>query len=125
MGKNSLLKAAGILMIVAGVFNLIYGTLAFTNLIDIKAAVRYLWIISPLPYFGFATAFTGHPVISNVLMTAYLVGIPLAIIGGSIFLAKRNPGSWLLGTLGAVLCFPLLGIASIVLALFPAPKPTG
>ena len=115
MRKKRLLKIAAVLMIGAGVFNILFAVMAISGIVDIKAVIGSSWVISPLPYFGVATGFTGRPVISNILAFAYLAGILAAIAGGIIFLFKKNVVPWLIGTIGALLCFPLLGIASVVM----------
>ncbi len=114
MGKKTLLRIAAVLMIVAGVLNILLFVVAISRIVDVKAVIGVSWVISPLPYFGVATGFTGRTGLSNVLAFAYLAGILAAITGGIIFLFKNSVIPWLIGTIGALLCFPLLGIASIV-----------
>lgn len=115
MGKKRLLRIAAVLMIGAGVLNILFAVMAISGIVDIKAVIGFSWVISPLPYFGVATGFTGRPVISNILAFAYLAGILAAIAGGIISLFKKNIVPWLIGMIGALLCFPLLGIASVVM----------
>ena len=117
MGKKRLLKIAAVLMIGAGTLNILWAAVAISGVVDPKALVGISWAISPLPYFGIATGFTGRPVISNILAFAYLAGVLAAIAGGVIFLFKNAVVLWTIGTIGALLCFPLLGIASIVMTV--------
>ncbi len=114
MGKKRLLRISAGLMICAGVLNILLFVIAISRIVDVKAVIGVSWAISPLPYFGVATGFTGHTGLSNVLAFVYLAGILAAILGGIIFLLKNTVVPWLIGTIGALLCFPLLGIASIV-----------
>jgi len=58
--------------------------------------------------------YLGFFFVAWLLAFAYLAGILAAITGGIIFLFKNSVIPWLIGTIGALLCFPLLGIASIV-----------
>ena len=75
------------------------------------------WIISPLPYIGLATGFGGNAVLSNILGLIYIFGILLSVIGGVSVLKRRTLGLALIGSLGAVICVPLLGIATIILTV--------
>ena len=117
MRKKRLLRTAAVLMIGAGVLNMLLVALAISGIVDVKAVIGFSWVLSPLPYFGVATGFTGRPVISNILAFAYLAGVLAAIAGGVIFLFKNAVVLWTIGTIGALLCFPLLGIASIVMTV--------
>jgi len=122
MNKKRLPGIAAALMIGAGVINILLVVLAISGAVDIKAAVGFSWVISPLPYFGVATGFTGRPGLSNLLAFIYLAGILAAIIGGTIILVKNTVVPWLAGTIGALLCFPLLGLASIVITVLSRSK---
>jgi hypothetical protein len=117
MEKKRLLGIAAALMIGAGVINILLAAIALSGIVDIKGAIGFSWVISPLPYFGVATGFTGRPALSNLLALIYLAGILAAIIGGTILLVKNSVGPWLIGTIGSLLCLPLLGVASIVLTV--------
>ena len=125
MVKKRLLRIAAILMIGAGVFNILFLVMAISGIVDIKAVIGFSWVISPLPYFGVATGFTGRPVISNILAFAYLTGILASITGGIIFLFKNTVVPWLIGTIGALLCLPLLGIASVVVTALSRSRSDG
>lgn len=125
MVKKRLLRVAAVLIIGAGFFNILFVAMAISGIVDIKAVIGFSWVISPLPYFGVATGFTGRPVISNILALAYLAGILAAIAGGMIFLFKNTVVPWIIGTIGALLCFPLLGIASIAVTVMSRSRSDG
>lgn len=114
MGKKGPIRIAAVLMIAAGVLNILLFVVAISRIVDVKAVIGVSWVISPLPYFGVATGFTGRTGLSNVLAFSYLFGIVAAITGGIIFMIKITVVPWIIGTIGALLCFPLLGITSIV-----------
>ena len=125
MGKKGLLRIAAGLMVCAGVLNILWAVIAIFGVVDTKEVVRFSWAISPLPYFGVAAGFTGHSALSNVLALAYLAGILAGIAGGIIFLFKNTIVPWITGTIGALLCFPLLGIASIVVTVLSRSRSDG
>jgi hypothetical protein len=114
---NRAYKTAAWLMIAAGLLNLVWGVVAFTGQVDVKDAVRYVWIISPLPYFGFATAFTNRILVSDVLMGIYLAGIPMSILGGFVSGFRKAAVPWFVGTLGALVCCPIVGVVSVVFSV--------
>jgi len=117
MGNRRIPAVAGILMLTAGAFNIIWLAAAFTRIIDFKEILRVMWVISPLPYFGVAAGFGGSIAASNTLAAILVLGI-LASIMGSIFVLKRRMwGLALSGSIGALLCFPILGIAAIIVTV--------
>jgi hypothetical protein len=125
MRKKRYLRTAAVLMCCSGVFNILLFVVAISGIVDVKSVIGASWAISPLPYFGVATGFTGRPVISDVLLFAYLAGILAAIAGGIIFLFKNTVVPWLIGTIGALLCLPLLGIASVVMTALSRSRSDG
>jgi hypothetical protein len=125
MVKKRLPRIVAVLMIVAGVLNILLVFIAISGIVDPKGVIGSSWAISPLPYFGVATGFTGRTGLSNVLAVTYLAGVLAAIAGGIILLFRNSVVPWIIGTIGALLCFPLLGIASTVVTVLSRPKSAG
>ena len=122
MKKRNRLTTAAALMVASGLFNVLVFGLAVTRLVDAKSIIGVAWIISPLPYFGVASGFTGKEAISNVLAVCYFVGIIASIAGGAWFWLRKTVIPGVIGAAGAMLCFPLVGLAAAVLALTSRPK---
>lgn len=94
-------------MLIAGAFNIIWLAGSFARIIDPKEVLRFMWIISPLPYFGVATAFGNNTAMSSVLMIVFVLAI-LASLLGSVFALRRRMWSLALsGSVGALLAFQL------------------
>ena len=115
MKKSKIPTVAGILMLTASAFNIIWLATAFTQVIDPKEVLRFMWVISPLPYFGVAAAFGNNTVVSNVLIVIFVLGILVSILGGVFALRRKGWGLALGGSIGALLYFPILGIAAFIL----------
>ena len=125
MEKQKLFRTAAILMLSAGVFNVLVFALAITRLVDPKSIIGVSWVISPLPYFGVAAGFTGKDVISNILAAGYFIGIMTSIAGGAGFWVRKTIVPGIIGAAGALLCFPILGAAAIILLVNARSKSTG
>ena len=108
---------AGLLMLAAGLFNISFLIVVFTRIVDPKEIIRVVWVISPFPYVGLAIGFGGNVALSNTLAVIYILGILLSIIGSVFVLRRRAWGLALIGSVGTLICIPLLGIAAIVLIL--------
>jgi len=117
MENGRIPAVAGILMLTAGAFNIIWLAAAFTRIIDFKEILRVIWIISPLPYFGVAAGFGGSTAASNTLAAIFVLGILASILGSIFALKRRMWGLALSGSIGALLCFPILGIAAIIMTV--------
>ena len=113
--KNRIPATAGILMLTVGVFNIIWIVVAFARIIDPKALLRDTWVITPLPYFILDVGFGGNTFFSSILVLIFIFGIIVSIIGGISALRRRRWGLVLIGSLGATICFPILGVIVIVL----------
>ena len=113
--KNRIPATAGILMLTVGVFNIIWIVVAFARIIDPKDLLRDTWVITPLPYFILDVGFGGNTFFSSILVLIFIFGIIVSIIGGISALRRRRWGLVLIGSLGATICFPILGVIVIVL----------
>ena len=109
--------AAGILMLTAGVFNIVWLIVVLARIIDAKAVFRFIWVVSPLPYFGVATGYGGNIGLSNVLAFVFLMAIFVSIFGGVLSLGRKPWGLVLTGAIGTLLCFPILGLVAIILTI--------
>ena len=99
---------AGLLMLTAATFNIVFLAAAFTRIVDLKEILRVTWMISPLPYISLAIGFGGNTVLSNILAAIYVIGILLSIIGGVSALRRRTWDLAMTGSAGALICIPLL-----------------
>ena len=114
MRNRRLAMVSGILMLMSGAFNILWLIGVFTRIFDIKELLRLIWVISPFPYIILDVGFGGNAFIASVLVILFILGIFLSIIGGLLTLRKK-PRALLIGALGAFICIPLLGIASIII----------
>lgn len=112
--NRRLAMVSGILMLMSGAFNILWLIGVFTRIFDIKELLRLTWVISPFPYIILDVGFGGNAFIASVLVILFILGIFLSIIGGLLTLGKK-PRALLIGALGAFICIPLLGIASIII----------
>ncbi len=110
------LASAGWLMLIAGVFNIVWLASVFLRILDLKETLHIVWILSPLPFWGLAIGFGGNVALSNVLAVIFILGILLSLTG-SIFALRNNWGLALIGSIGALVSVPFLGIAAIILTL--------
>ena len=107
--------SAGILMLTAGVFNVLWLAGVFTRILDIKELLRITWMISPFPYLILDIGFGGNNFIASILALVFILGIFSGIIGGWFTLKGKNRGFAFMGAAGACICVPLLGIAAVVI----------
>ena len=112
--NRRLAMVSGILMLMSGAFNILWLIGVFTRIFDIKELLRLTWVISPFPYVILDVGFGGNALIASVLVILFILGIFLSVIGGLLTLRKK-PRALLIGALGAFICIPLLGIASIII----------
>ena len=112
--NRRLAMVSGILMLMSGAFNILWLIGVFTRIFDIKELLRLNWVISPFPYIILDVGFGGNALIASVLVILFILGIFLSVIGGLLTLRKK-PRALLIGALGAFICIPLLGIASIII----------
>ena len=112
--NRRLSTVSGILMLMSGAFNILWLIGVFTRIFDIKELLRLIWVISPFPYIILDVGFGGNAFIASVLVIFFILGIFLSIIGGLLTLRKK-PRALLIGALGAFICIPLLGIATIII----------
>ena len=115
--KRRLSAIAGILMLVAGCFNIFWLVGAFTRILDIKELLRITWVISPLPYIILDIGFGGSALIASVLAIIFILAIFLCIFGGAFALRGKTWRSLLIGSVGAFICIPLLGIIVLIITL--------
>ena len=109
--------AAGILMLIAGVFNVLWLAGVFTHILDIKELLRVTAVISPFPYLILDIGFGGNNFIASVLAVIFILGILSSIIGGWFTLKRKNSGFAFTGAVGACVSAPLLGIAALIIIL--------
>jgi hypothetical protein len=114
MGNRSTPIVAGLLMLTAAIFNIIWIASAVFGIIDLKGTLHFTWIISPVPYLGLAIGFGGNTALASILALIFVLGILLSLIGGFFALKRKVWILALIGSLGALICVPLLGIAAIV-----------
>jgi hypothetical protein len=107
--------AAGIMMLIAGGFNVLWLIGVFTHVLDVKALLRVTWVISPFPYLILDIGFGGNNFIASVLAVIFILGILSSIIGGWFTLKRKNRVLALMGAAGACICAPLLGIAAVII----------
>ncbi len=117
MARKKITTVAGILMLTASAFNILWLAAAFTGILDLKETLHVTWVISPLPYIGLAIGFGGNTVLSNILAILFVLGILLSIMGGVLALIRRAWVLALTGAVGALICVPLLGIVAIPLTV--------
>src|SRR4030067_1454991 len=100
---------AGLLMLLAAIFSILWLAVAFTGVPVFRELIRshIIWVVAPLPFFGLAIGFGGNPALANELAVLFIFGIILAFLGG-ISTFKRK--TWRLanvGSVGALVCVPL------------------
>jgi hypothetical protein len=117
MGKRSVPAAAGILMLIAGFFNVLWLIGVFTHLLDVKALLRATAIISPMPYLILDFGFGGSNFAASLLALIFLLGIILSIVGGWLALKRKSRSMALAGAVGACVAAPLFGIAAVIIIL--------
>lgn len=106
-------------MLTAAIGNVIWFGLGLIKIIDFKVIFRFMWAISPLPYFGVAAAFGDSTAAANALITLFLLAMFMSVVGAIFSLRRIKWRLSLAGSVGALFCFPILGMAAIVLTLAP------
>jgi hypothetical protein len=96
--RNSMVPTiAGILMLTASIFNVMWLIAAFTQIVDIKELLRTTWLISPRPYLVLDIGFRGATVISSdpqIAVALILMTVPFSSAlgkGSSIIFIFRLP----------------------------------
>lgn len=117
MKGRRLTSLAGILTLAAAAFNILWLAVAFTRIVDVKELLRVTRVILPLPYIVLAIGFGGNTALSSILAIVFILGILLSVIGGVLTLRRRVWRLALVGSVGALICVPLLGIAAFVLTI--------
>ena len=115
--KQETINDRGLLMLIAGIFNILWLASVFSRILDAKELLRVTWVITPFPWVILDVGFGGNNMAASLLAIAFLVGIILSIVGGVFALRKRTWGVALAGSVGAFICVPLLGIAAIILTV--------
>lgn len=110
-------SVAGLLMLTAGIFNILWLVSAFTQILDIKELLRITWVISPLPYIILDIGFGGNTFLASVIALIFILGILFSIIGGVFAMRRSRWGLALAGSVGAFVCVPLLGVLVILLII--------
>ena len=108
---------AGLLMLTAGIINILWLAAAFTRIIDIKALLRGTWVISPFPYINLDIGFGGNIVLTSIIVVVFIAEILLSLISSIFALRKRMWGLALTGSVSTLICVPLLGIVAIILTV--------
>jgi hypothetical protein len=117
MGKRSVPAAAGILMLIAGIFNVFWLIGVFTHVLDVKALLRATAVISPFPYLILDVGFGGNNLMASLLALIFLLGIVLSIVGGWLTLKRKSRSMALAGAAGACVAAPLAGIVAVAIIL--------
>ena len=108
-------KVAGLLMLIAGTFNILWLVSVFARILDAKELLHTTWAITPFPWVILDVGFGSNNAAASLLAIAFLVGIILSIVGGIFALRRRTWRIGLAGSIGALICVPILGIAVIIL----------
>jgi len=106
---------AGLLMLIAGTFNILWLVSVFARILDAKELLHTTWVITPFPWVILDMGFGGNNTAASLLAIAFLVGIILSIVGSIFALRRRTWRVVLAGSIGALICVPILGIAAIIL----------
>jgi hypothetical protein len=114
-GNRKFPAITGILMLIAGIANVLWLIAALSGILDIKALLRASWIITPLPYVILDIGFGGNTIVASVVAIIFIFGILLSIVGGILTARKKRWGLALAGSIGALICFPFLGITVLIL----------
>ena len=117
IGKRSLSAVVGIMMLIAGIFNVLWLAGVFLHVLDAKELLRVTWVISPFPYLILDIGFGGNNFIASVLAVIFVLGILAAIIGGWFALKGKTRAIAFMGAAGACISVPLLGIAALIILL--------
>ena len=112
--RNEILAIASIIMLIAAAFNIIWLVVALTQIIDIKVLLRNSWVITPFPYLILDVGFGGNMLLSSILAIVFILGMIFSIIGGIFALRRHGWGLALIGSLGSIVCLPLLGVVAII-----------
>jgi hypothetical protein len=112
--RNEILAIASIIMLIAAAFNIIWLVVALTQIIDIKVLLRNNWVITPFPYLILNVGFGGNMLLSSILAIVFILGMIFSIIGGIFALRRYGWGLALIGSLGSIVCLPLLGVVAII-----------
>ncbi len=119
--KSKKPTVAGILMLVAVVLTLVFVGVPVAR--DVFYSISYTgldwftWFVSPLPFLALAAGFGGSIVIANILTVIFPLSILLAIAGGILALTRRGWELSIAGSVGALLCTPVLGIVALSLTI--------
>ena len=87
--NRKLSMVAGLLMLTAGIINILWLAAAFTRIIDIKALLRGTWVISPFPYIILDIGFGGNIVLTSIIVVVFIAEILLSLISSIFALRKR------------------------------------
>jgi hypothetical protein len=114
---RKLSKIAGLLILTAGIFNILWIGAVFSRILDLKEIIRPILVVSPFPYVILGIGFGGNTVLASLLAIIFILGILSSLICGVIVLVKRSPVFTWVGSVGALICVPVLGIVAIILIL--------
>ncbi len=117
MKNKKTATVAGILMLVAAAINVTWIVAGFTGSIDFKEIFRFVWIVSPLPYFGVASGFGGNTIVSSLAVVVFIIAVLARILGGVLSLNRKTWQWALIGSVGTIICLPILGVAATIMAL--------
>ena len=81
---------AGLLMLIAGIFNILWLTSVFSRILDTKELLRVTWVITPFPWVILDVGFGGNNIAASLLAIAFLIGIILSIVGACLFLEEGH-----------------------------------
>ena len=84
---------AGLLMLIAGIFNILWLVSVFARILDAKELLNTTWVITPFPWVILDVGFGGNNAAASLLAISFLVGIILSIIGGVFALRRRAWGA--------------------------------
>jgi len=123
-GKAWMPRATGILSLIASALPLIVLAVFFLSSGSFGPGVMtFIYFAVPLFLFalsvGFAAKAMGlYPIqmLASLVMPLLLIGMLVAVAGGTCALKKKYWGLTLAGAIGAFICSPLVGIPAIILA---------
>lgn len=122
-GKAWMPRATGILSLVAGALPLIgLAVFVFSSGMLGQGVMTFLYFGVPWFLFALSVGFAAEAmtlpslveILANLLMPLLLIGVLVAVVGGTCALKKKNWWLALAGAIGALICSPLIGIPAII-----------
>lgn len=113
--KDYKLQTAGFIMLCGVAFTIVWVVISFTGVIDPKSIFRFIWVASPLPYLGLASAFGDNSILATILILIFMSGLLASCLGGVLTIIKKSRVSAMLGGIGTLISIPILGIIVLLI----------